>query len=306
VVAEVLDVAGVAVAVQAIDPVRAAMAALVTGGFGPSIDRPTLTLVVDDRRVPAPSTAARQEQFGARLWVEGDGITIAASGIVGTVEGPAMALHVPDRDAAAAVEVVLPVLLAWALADHGRFLVHGAAVAHGDEAVLVLGSSGSGKSTLAAAAIEAGWQALADDLVVLEPCEGGLAVHGIHRAPAVPVEIGGPLVGRGARPDDPRARAELPRSLLRRGGWPVVATVLVAHSPTVDGQLDRVGPERVVAALLQSFVGTLEPARRARCFAFGRRLASIPAWRLGHPSDAPQRRDFGASALAEVLRRDPQ
>jgi len=47
---------------------------------------------------------------------------------------------------------------------HGMLSLHGAALAHGGQAVLLLGDKGAGKSTLAAALLRAGWQMLTDDL----------------------------------------------------------------------------------------------------------------------------------------------
>lgn len=60
-------------------------------------------------------------------------------------------------------------LLAWIMADHGRALVHGAAVTTPRGAVLLVGRGGAGKSTTALTAMEGGLGYLGDDYCVLEP-----------------------------------------------------------------------------------------------------------------------------------------
>lgn len=57
--------------------------------------------------------------------------------------------------------------LSWLLPPRGRLVVHGAAVASGGGAALLIGRGGAGKSTLAATALQAGWDFLGDDLVAL-------------------------------------------------------------------------------------------------------------------------------------------
>ena len=100
--------------------------------------------------------------------------------------------------------------MAWLLGPRDRFVLHGCALARDGRALLVLGHTGSGKSTLAASCLEAGWEALADDQVVLDATGAPLVVHGLHQSPAVPREIGGMFAGLGNALGDPRDRTQLP------------------------------------------------------------------------------------------------
>ena len=64
-----------------------------------------------------------------------------------------------------AVPVLSGVACAVLLSSSGAPLLHGAAVAHGGEAIAILGDSGQGKSTLAAALLGAGGRLLSEDLL---------------------------------------------------------------------------------------------------------------------------------------------
>lgn len=57
--------------------------------------------------------------------------------------------------------------LSWLLVTRGIAIVHAAAIAKRDKAILLVGRAGSGKSTLAYRGTQAGWRFLGDDLVAL-------------------------------------------------------------------------------------------------------------------------------------------
>ena len=57
-------------------------------------------------------------------------------------------------------------VLAVALTRQGHEVLHGAAVEHGGQALIIMGDSGRGKSTLSAALWAQGWKLLTDDLVL--------------------------------------------------------------------------------------------------------------------------------------------
>lgn len=59
--------------------------------------------------------------------------------------------------------------LFWLLANRGRFLTHGAAVAHHGGAALIAGPGGSGKSSTALTCLLAGFDYLGDDYTVTAP-----------------------------------------------------------------------------------------------------------------------------------------
>ena len=80
-------------------------------------------------------------------------------------------------------EDLLPVLISGALlAMHlmlrGELVLHASAIQAGGRAVAFVGSSGMGKSTLAAALCEQGYSLVSDDLLRVDPADGGtLLVH---------------------------------------------------------------------------------------------------------------------------------
>ena len=80
-------------------------------------------------------------------------------------------------------------VLVDALADHGRFALHAAVLAHDDAAFLVLGDTGAGKSTLAVSALGLGWSVLADDIAWTFP-GAGRSCDG-RRLPETPAHPGG-------------------------------------------------------------------------------------------------------------------
>lgn len=67
-------------------------------------------------------------------------------------------------------------LIAFWLRDRGVRVLHAAAVADGERAVLLPGLSGAGKSTCATLSVEAGLRYLADDAVAMSESAGGVFV----------------------------------------------------------------------------------------------------------------------------------
>ena len=163
--------------------------------------------------------------------------------------------------------------------------------------MLLLGNSGAGKSTLAAAALDAGWRALSDDLTIVEPTEAGLRVHGVHKAPAIPAEIGGQLVESATLLDDPRDRVGVSRDVLTQGGHAVRGVVLIVHADEPSGSLRTLRGHEVLPLLLQSFAGSIEPTRRSTFFPTATQLCRLPLWELGHATDPTTRRARAAYHL---------
>lgn len=71
---------------------------------------------------------------------------------------------IPGYERAAPARVILH----WWFAARGAQLVHAAAVAHDNEAVLLVGKSGSGKSTTSLCCMEAGFEFLGDDYCLID------------------------------------------------------------------------------------------------------------------------------------------
>ena len=77
------------------------------------------------------------------------------------------------------------IVLSWLCNRHHMQIVHGAAVAIEDKAVLLAGKGGSGKSTTALACALAGWIYLGDDYCAVEPAAG--KVHMVYRTAKVTI-----------------------------------------------------------------------------------------------------------------------
>lgn len=298
----VVNVAGVPIAFEASDDERDASLHASLEIFDPTPDDPVAMLAVDATPGVAPARPARSELIGIKFWDEPDGIVVSAPpGLVITVVDDRAHVHLPDLAALPFFEGCVYLPLTWLLARHGRFVLHGAAIVRDGRALLLLGHSGAGKSTLAISALEAGWQALADDVVIVHPDGDGLRIHGIHRVPAVPTEIGGQLAESALRLDDPRNRATLPRTVLTGGGHRLAGVVLITHADAADGSLQPATGHRVLPLLLQSFAGSIDPRLRTAFFETARALSRLPVWELGHAADPTVRRERAAHHLEQCL-----
>jgi len=295
----IVDVAGIAVGVRASDDARCAAVLDALVGFPVTDDAPAVSITIDDERAAVPTGPTQAEERGFRLWVVDDGVVVGAERASVRVSGDHAALHVEDVDERDVIEGLVAIALAWLLAPHARYLVHGAGIARDGVGYLVLGESLAGKSTLAAGALEAGWAVLSDDLVILAPTIDRIGLFGVHRNPAVPMELGGPVVAQGTPLRGPRERALLDRAVLTAGGVDLGGTIVVAHAEDAAGTLGPVSARRLVPLLLKSFAPTADAAFRRQFFAFTERVVALPAWELGHAAEVAHRRAHVANALKQ-------
>jgi hypothetical protein len=297
---QVVDVGGVPLLVRAPDPALARLVTANLAGFPATEVDPVVSISVVTELGVAPARPADEELLGMRFWLEDDGIVASSRGLVIRAAGDEAVAHVPDAGDGDQLEDLASLALAWLLAPHARFVLHGGALARDDHAVVVLGHTGAGKSTLAAAALEAGWRVLADDQVVLDASGTAVVVHGLHPSPAIPREIGGTYAATGVALGDPRDRAELPRTVLAAGGVPVAGMVLVSHSDRDDGELDPAPASTVFPLALQSFPGSAETRLRTLFFPVAGALSRLPAFTLRHARTASRRRACAVAHLESV------
>jgi hypothetical protein len=298
---QVFDVAGVPVLVRAPDEALARPVVGNLAGF-PAIDvAPVASIAVVRERAARPDRPADDQWRQIRFWLEDDGVVATYRDLLVRAAGTSAVAHVPDEQDREVLEDLAALGVTWLLAPHGRFILHGGALARDDRAVLVIGNTGAGKSTLAAAALEAGWPVLADDQVVLDASATPFFVHGLHQEPAVPREIGGPVAASGMVLGDLRDRARLPRSVLAAGGVPVVGVVLVNHSDVADGALEAAPTSTVFPQVLQSFPGTAASHLRAAFFPIAGALARLPGFTLGHARTPSLRRARAIDHLEQVF-----
>ena len=164
----VVDIAGVPVALLASDDERDRALRASLEIFEPTPQPPRATISVDATPATTPARPPHSELLGLEFWAEADGMVVAAPpGLVITVAGDRADAHVPDLAALSSFERCVYLPLTWLLARHDRFILHGAAIVRDGRALLLLGASGAGKSTLAVSALDAGWSALADDVVIV-------------------------------------------------------------------------------------------------------------------------------------------
>lgn len=296
----IVDIAGVPVRFRATDAEREALLTAKLRGFADSDASPVASLCIDAERAEVPSSTPDDELFAIRFWAIDDGMIVATDDFLLRAEGEHAVAHLPDVSAGDPIEGFSGLALTWLLAPHARFVLHGAAVARGDHGIVLLGHTGAGKSTAAAAALEAGWRVLADDEIVIDASQDELRVHGFHRAPAVPLEIGGPVADSGRALGDPRARAELPRDVLASGPAVVTAVVVLTHHDG-EGALEPSAASTVLPLLLQSFGATIDPRRRAAFFPVAAQLARLPTFELAHARDPSSRRERAVEHLEQVL-----
>jgi hypothetical protein len=294
----IVDVAGVAIAIHASDDAHRAAVMDALAGFPPTDAAPIASITVDGTPAAEPEPPPQAEELGFRFWLRDGEVVAAASNALVRVSGAAAALQIADEDLDP-VEGLISVAMAWLLAPHERYLVHGAAIARGGLGYLVLGESRAGKSTLAAGALEAGWSVLSDDLAVLARAPECIELFGLHRDPAIPMELGGPVVELGTPLQGPRQRALLDRAVLSDGGVELAGTIVVTHSEEPTGTMMRAAGRRVVPLLLKSFAPTVDGRLRAQFFTFTQEIVARPAWELGHAADVAERRAHVARALTQ-------
>jgi len=168
---------------------------------------------------------------------------------------------------------VLDAMTLALLTHYDRHPVHGSAVVHGANAVLLVGPSGSGKSTLAHAAHEAGLMVLSEDTVWIQQ-QPQFRVWGLPRA----VHL---LDG-----SSPEKRVvALTRTEAATPCSASAATVCLLERGHRSAQLERLGGDAIAETLSRDVASGFDryPDRHR---AVVRRLAAPGGWRLKLTDDA--------------------
>jgi hypothetical protein len=291
-----LDVAGVTVAVAA--PQEYANCILGRLGEVPGDGVIDIRVTVGDHPSSSPDRPPDQEMEGFAAWEEDGSLWIGRDQAIVRIENDAVLLGGPlddefDEDV---LDDLLQFGVAHALATPDRLLIHGAVVASGDDALVVVGRSGRGKSTLAASALIAGWQLLGDDLALVHPRDS--SVRAVQRPPMVPADVAEAHDLSGKREAAPRGRIQLPIGVLQPESRRLVGVVSVAHG--IDGGVQiRDGAD----------VHTLDDAMAVppfrsvirRHLAAGAALVAKPTVVLEHAQDPLRRVDRAIESLAEAM-----
>jgi len=289
------------VRLHAPEPRRALAMAELLAGVETSDSEPACVLTFGISGPGVPSRPADDELFDGQAWQHGSqfalrhdsGLVAVADATTACISGEAAGLRWPFRR-------LFHPTIAHLLAHQQRYVVHAAAIADDNGAVLVLGGTGRGKSTAAAAALQAGHDVLGDDLVVLVPrAHGGHDVVGLPRPIAVPGDVIDEMAGDGAIDRGPRARVELPPDRLSSTARRLRAVVVIDHSQG-RATLEPVAPSAVLGEVLSSFTATRNSVLLRAFFPHAVTLSRIPAWRLRHARRADSRLDEAAELLADV------
>lgn len=193
--------------------------------------------------------------------------------------------------------------LAWLLRERGRYTLHASAVARGDRGLLIAGVSGSGKSTAALSLIHAGWDYLADDVVILEP-GAPPRLHALARGFAFHPVLAERLPGLAGEAVTGKRFAVLDTRFPDRqiAACQAAALLFPRVADTERSRLAPLSPAEALMALLPASGGIVAggaPGQsQEQLTALGGLVAGVPAYRLHAGRDI-----FGdGRALAALLR----
>lgn len=298
-----VDVGGVSVGLSATDAMRAGAVRAVLGRMAPSDEDPVVRLAFGSHRVPPPERSPDETQGDLRLWHDGVTLSVAYGTSVGArVESGRGSLGGYASDVTRVFRHVAPFLLASLLAPHGRFVLHGGAIARNGRAVLILGDSGLGKSTLVLGALQDDWRVLSDDLVLARCGPSGPAVSGIPRTLAVPREIVPDSLAAWPLHNDPRGRLHVPFVPWDRAWFPITAVVVVGHGDGERAAIESIERPGLLGLAVRSMLSR-QTADVRRYFNLATMLSELPAWRLLHSRAPEMRARRAAQALSAHLTR---
>ncbi|MDB4946857.1 MAG: Serine kinase of the HPr protein regulates carbohydrate metabolism [Labilithrix sp.] len=169
----------------------------------------------------------------------------------------------------------------------GKLALHGAAVAFGAEAIVLLGRSGQGKSTLAASLCAAGASLLADDAVAIDSAGASFVVVPSEVKHWLDAPARAALAGGAAPPDD-RGKAAIATARPAAGAARLCAFVELAFvEEDAPAKLVRLAPGIAAMATLvpQAVRFAVDDPRlqRAELDALGRLVDAVPVYRLERP-----------------------
>lgn len=285
-------------------PAWRASLALALGPLPPAVGAVAVSIEGEPWR-PLPGGDPVDVRHDVGVWREGDvELHDRRSGARSRLVGDRVLLSSPSGEAANGNRVV-PFALAPPLLDAGVALLHGAALADGDRAVLVLGPTGAGKSTTAAAARSAGLTVLGDDIAAVHRAVGGWRVQGLARPVRMPPDL---APGAAAVADDVRGRVT-PAGWATGGSARLVAIALVGHAAPGEPGWDlaagaataQPGSAEVARAIVASAFATVRPSSVGPTLTLAAGLAELPGWHLRLASDPATRLHRAGAALVRIL-----
>ena len=218
--------------------------------------------------------------FDLDVWHDDRGVTLRYEDLTARVEQSRLLIGGACEDLRIGFRRVFEPAITYLLAPFGRYMLHGCAVGREGQAFLVLGESGSGKSTLAWAAVQAGWDLLADDPaeVVRDPPTGARV---FERAG--------------------RERWEIPATVLTEGWQRVQGVLIPRHGTTDEGALAPADTQDLLRLIIGSFAAIGHRDLLRRFFPHAAALTRLPARELLHARD-PAVRLRAAARWLDVAR----
>jgi hypothetical protein len=189
--------------------------------------------------------------------------------------------------------------LIWLLRERGRYALHASAVARGGRALLMAGESCSGKSSTALSLIHAGWDWLADDVVLLESAQLP-RLHGLARGFAFDPELAQRLPGLTGEMVADKRFAKIGGLFPARRADPSRPAALLFPKVTcvATSRMERLSSAEAFGALLPASGGVLSGGARAQMAALHDLVRAVPGYRLHAGRDI-----FGNGRALEILLR---
>lgn len=240
--------------------------------------------------------------FDLDVWHDDRGVTLRYEDLTARVEQSRLLIGGACEDLRIGFRRVFEPAITYLLAPFDRYMLHGCAVGREGQAFLVLGESGSGKSTLAWAAVQAGWDLLADDHIIVRPDGDGYEVCGIPKPPTVPAEVmRDPPTGARVFERAGRERWEIPATVLTEGWQRVQGVLIPRHGTTDEGALAPADTQELLRLIVGSFAAIGHRDLLRRFFPHAAALTRLPARELLHSRD-PAVRLRAAARWLDVAR----
>jgi hypothetical protein len=150
----------------------------------------------------------------------------------------------------------LSVMIVEAVSRVGFAAYHGALFVSGNSGTLVVGPSGAGKSSTSAAAVAAGFQLGADDMVFVRPDEDWLYARGLQRAPMFPAEMLAESAGTHTADLDFRGRRRDTKIQLSNRWVKLSSVLVVGHGVAPTSRIEPIAAVKVAQAILGANVAS--------------------------------------------------
>lgn len=192
----IVQIADVAVRISTARPEHAAAVQhLLSGALG---HEGPAEIVIEwrDEQIAVPDRPSEHGAPALGAWHEADSVLLAHGVLTARVANDRIEIGggaEPSDDASSPLWLdfrrMFEFGITYLLAEHDRYMLHGASIARDGQALVIFGETGQGKSTAAWAAYQAGWELLGDDYFFARPTADGYEVTGLRKPVAIPGEL---------------------------------------------------------------------------------------------------------------------